>query len=50
MAEALVLFRELDIKGVVLLEKVVDKNTSETLTGVEVEINALARVEIAGDE
>ena len=45
MAEALVLFRELDIKGVVLLEKVVDKNTSETLTGVEVEINALARGE-----
>ena len=32
MAEALVLFREVDIKGVVLPEKVVDKNTREALT------------------
>ena len=32
MAEALVLFRGVDIKGAVLLEKVVDKNTRETLT------------------
>ena len=32
MAEALVLFRAVDIKGVVLPEKVVDKNTREALT------------------
>ena len=31
MAEALVLFREVDIKGAVLPEKVVDKNTREAL-------------------
>ena len=33
MAEALVLFREVDIKEAVLPEKVVDKNIRETLTG-----------------
>ena len=32
IAEALVLFREVDIKGVVLPEKMVDKNTREALT------------------
>ena len=32
MAEALVLFREVDIKGVVLPEKVVHKNTREAQT------------------
>ena len=32
MVEALILFREVDIKGVVLPEKVVDKNTREALT------------------
>ena len=31
MAEALVLFREVDIKGAVLPEKVVDKNTRKAL-------------------
>ena len=34
MAEALVLLREVDIKGVVLPKKVVDKNTREALTHV----------------
>ena len=32
MAEALVLFREVDVKEAVLPEKVVDKNTIEALT------------------